>query len=605
LDKLYREDFRTFVAYSRQDVDGLSRMDDQLQMIELASKMSHMAGVTLSKVLGSVTIIEQAILKNLHKTKRISYNKPDSGEHHTIPGAYVVLPVRGKYKWLCSFDIASLYPSVIRSLNISPEAVIGQFELPKTESRIAELISQGMEPPEAWGTFTGVYEYHDIVEESDEMLTFQVEDTDDAIALPAKEWKRILRKNNWGLSANGTVFDLSKEGIVPECLTTWYNTRKEYQASKKKASKKTEVEYYDMLQMVYKIFLNSTYGAYLNKGFRFYDPRLGRSVTLTGRIITKHMIRQGSKLLTGDYGLNRNAVIYGDTDSLYMRLDWFMTKNNMPSEVKDLDEIVAFADDIGMRLNKSFPIFMDENTFVGKKRGGIISAGREVVGRTGMFKDVKKRYAIHVLDKEGERVNEMVIKGMETRRSDTPKYIQEFLEEMITAVGKYDKEYEYIKNKVEAFRSEFRKLPEWRRGTPCRVSNVMINTKKLDAYERAIEEGFVGVKKPRTHWSVPASRNTNILIDRFNEKALDYVRDGDKAEILYLLPNEYDFRTVAIKVDEVYVPEWFKALPFDNEKHERKLVYRKMQNVIGDIMDWEFEPINDYRDEVFIEEDFF
>jgi hypothetical protein len=222
-----------------------------------------------------------------------------------------------------------------------------------------------------------------------------------------------------------------------------------------------------------------------------------------------------------------------------------------------------------------------------------------------MFKDVKKRYAIHVLDKEGERVNEMVIKGMETRRSDTPKYIQEFLEEMITAVGKHDKEYEYIKNKVEAFRSEFRKLPEWRRGTPCRVSNVMINTKKLDAYERAIESGFVGVKKPRTHWSVPASRNTNILIDRFEEKALDYIRDGDKAEILYLLPNEYDFRTVAIKVDEVYVPEWFKELPFDNEKHERKLVYRKMQNVVGDIMDWEFEPINDYRDEVFIEEDFF
>jgi hypothetical protein len=133
----------------------------------------------------------------------------------------------------------------------------------------------------------------------------------------------------------------------------------------------------------------------------------------------------------------------------------------------------------------------------------------------------------------------------------------------------------------------------------------MINTKKLDAYERAIESGFVGVKKPRTHWSVPASRNTNILIDRFDEKALDYVRDGDKAEILYLLPNEYDFRTVAIKVDEVYVPEWFKELPFDNEKHERKLVYRKMQNVVGDIMDWEFEPINDYRDEVFIEEDFF
>ena len=62
-------------------------------------------------------------------------------------------------------------------------------------------------------------------------------------------------------------------------------------------------------------------------------------------------------------------------------------------------ELMMHFNDIGIRLNKSFPKFMDENTFVGKKRGEIISAGREVVGRTGMFKDVKKRYAIHVLDK--------------------------------------------------------------------------------------------------------------------------------------------------------------------------------------------------------------
>ena len=52
-----------------------------------------------------------------------------------------------------------------------------------------------------------------------------------------------------------------------------------------------------MAQLVMKIFLNSTYGALLNEYFRFYDPRLGRSVTLSGRIITKQMMKKSDELI--------------------------------------------------------------------------------------------------------------------------------------------------------------------------------------------------------------------------------------------------------------------------------------------------------------------
>jgi len=47
-------------------------------------------------------------------------------------------------------------------------------------------------------------------------------------------------------------------------------------------------EYWDKRQLVRKILLNSAYGALLNEHCRFYDKRIGQSVTLSGRQIVKH-----------------------------------------------------------------------------------------------------------------------------------------------------------------------------------------------------------------------------------------------------------------------------------------------------------------------------
>ena len=57
--------------------------------------------------------------------------------------------------------------------------------------------------------------------------------------------------------------------------------------------------YWKMMQQIRKILLNSLYGALLNKHCRFYDKRLGQSVTLTGRSITKHMASTINETLTG------------------------------------------------------------------------------------------------------------------------------------------------------------------------------------------------------------------------------------------------------------------------------------------------------------------
>lgn len=57
----------------------------------------------------------------------------------------------------------------------------------------------------------------------------------------------------------------------------------------------------------------NVYGALLNEGSRFYDPRLGQSVTLTGRCITRHMLSTINQILTGEYDHEGKSIIYGDS----------------------------------------------------------------------------------------------------------------------------------------------------------------------------------------------------------------------------------------------------------------------------------------------------
>ena len=71
------------------------------------------------------------------------------------------------------------------------------------------------------------------------------------------------------------------------------------------------VLYYDQLQYIFKIKLNSLYGALLNKHFRFYDERLGESTTGTGRAILKFQCSKVNEILTGTFDPLGDAILYG------------------------------------------------------------------------------------------------------------------------------------------------------------------------------------------------------------------------------------------------------------------------------------------------------
>lgn len=646
IDEFYRNEFRRFLAYNRQDVMGLSAIDDKRKLIHLGNQMIHMSGVTMDKAAGSVAKIEAAVLRELHRhRKEIAWDRKDHVMDRNVPGAFVVTPHARKYGWGGSYDVNSLYPTMIRLLNISPETMIGQLNLDRNDTLLNELVDDRLKIPhderipkdgrfayrrvksanaidlayrEAWHTFTGVVEYHDVVGGTNEVVNLELVDGK-TLVMKAHEMRDYIRDHNWCITANGTVFDLSKEGIIPYCLTKWFIERQEFRRKAgefekmslkemeagnhaKAAEYATEAVYYNMVQEAKKVFLNSTYGAYLNRFFRFYDPRCGRSTTLSGRVVVKHMCRKSCELLSGTYEFDDTVLLAGDTDSSYISFEHFLNENDIE---KTADNVTALADWVGEQINESFPEHLAEQFLVPPERVAMVQVKRETVFDRAIFKDKKKRYAMHIVDKEGKRIpkghsDELKIIGMETRRSDTPKYAQDFLTECLKQVLVEGWEEEELRVEVEKFREVFRKMDPWRRGSPVRLNNLMVTNVKLDAYFASFDSDGANAladlsvlelltKKPPAYWSCMASRNTNALMDTYGEQRWEKLRDGDKVEILYLRENDHRFDVVAIRVGEDYVPEWFRSLPFDDEAHEHKMVDKKLANVFG-ALGWEFAP---------------
>jgi DNA polymerase elongation subunit (family B) len=346
-------------------------------------------------------------------------------------------------------------------------------------------------------------------------------------------------------------------------------------------------EYWDKRQLVKKINLNSLYGAILNPGCRFADNRIGQSTTLTGRQIAKHMASQINEVITGEYNHVGKSIIYGDTDSAYFSAYSSLRKEIDKKEIIwDKDSIVQLYDTIASEVNSTFPNFMSNAFHCPKSRGDVIRAGREIVAIKGLF-ITKKRYAVLYYDKEGKRtdVNDKPGKikamGLDLKRSDTPEFMQDFLEEILTKVltGSQEKE---ILDRISQFRNEFKARPGWEKGSPKRANNITSYQEKEKTLGKANMPGHVR-----------AAINWNTLRQMNNDKYSMQIVDGMKVIVCKVKPNALGFTSVAYPVDELRLPKWFQELPFDHSKMEDAIINNKIENLIG-VLEWR---LNDTLDD--------
>ena len=607
LDQLYNKDFKKFIEYNRQDTLLLKKLDDKLQFLELANQLAHENTVLLPTVMGSVAMIEMAVMNEAHERGMVVPNKIRQNintiSEGQAAGAYVMNPKKGLHEWIGSIDINSLYPSTIRALNMAPETIVGQvrqtltnhymeekgLELAKKKPRYKEGDAP-VEGPILWEGLFSSLEYTAIQnQERGTMLTIDYEDGREEQMSAAEAWKMIYDSNNpYILSANGTIFRSDTEGVIPGLLSKWYSDRKIMQGKLREATTKEDIEYWDKRQLVRKILLNSAYGALLNEHCRFYDKRIGQSTTLTGRSITKHMSAFVNEIMTGKYDHTGDSMIYGDTDSCYFSA-WPMLKDDLPTDMSLEDKKQTFIDlyeSMSDQCNVSFPGFMEKAFHCPREKGMIIKGGREVCGDRGLF-ITKKRYAINIYDAENKRTDKdgaMKVKamGLDLKRADTPAYVQDFLMEVLemTLSGK---QRDDIIEKIKEFKITLGQQDSWTKGSPKSVN-------KLTYYTELEKKSKTGRANMPGH--VRAAMNWNTLKRIHDDNYSMEIMDGFKVVVCKLKSNALGYTSIAYPTDQLRLPEWFKELPFDDNLMESTLVDEKISNLLG-VLKWDLRANTD------------
>ena len=227
-----------------QDVRIIVEIDKKMKLIELVRGICHVGHVQYEDYCYSSKFLEGTIITYLHRKGVVVSNKPADGrqlmnervenDDEGFAGAYVKPPVPGLYDWVYSLDLQSLYPSIIMSLNISPETKVGFVTNWDVEKhRRGEI----------------------------ETYLVRDKDTDEVTRLSRDKFVKFMDDMHYYISSNGVLYDANKVGIIPEVLDKWFAERVEYKNLMKKyknEGNKELAEFYDRRQHIQKIFLNST-----------------------------------------------------------------------------------------------------------------------------------------------------------------------------------------------------------------------------------------------------------------------------------------------------------------------------------------------------------
>lgn len=506
LYSLYKNDFQKFVEYNIQDVNLVDKLEQKLCLIRLVEELAYYSGITYSHVESPVRTWEAIIYNHLTKHDLLMPVRKEAFRE-SYPGAYVKPTKAGLYNWIVSFDVNSLYPSIMRQCNLSPETILDE-------------------------------EYHDFEKDSD-----GIEDEYHLKSLVSMEhnldW---LKDRNLCLSASGNLFRRDKQGFIPHLVEKLYaervNAKKEMKKWKKieqdgtDPNAKNQVAKYSNEQMARKVLLNSFYGALGNIYFISYDLRLAKSITLTGQVIIKYSEKRLNEYINEILETNNeNYCRLIDTDSCYMDFSKIKEKFNF-----DLDKLDNFIQEkIEPFLEK---IYSDLANYMNHFEH-VVSMKREKIADRALFLNAKKRYALRTLDNEGLRYIEpkINITGLEVIKSSTPAGVKKPLKKILEIIldGDKSKLIDYIEEQRKVFMT-----------LPLDEIAMVRSMKDIEGYRGDNYLEKIEIKKVKTNKSavkvaVPihnrASNVYNEALKKFNlTKKYPEIKSGDKIKMLLLKP---------------------------------------------------------------------
>ena len=432
--EFYSGNWKKFVDYNIIDVELVDRLEDKMKLIELALTMAYDAKVNYQDVMYQVRMWDTIIYNYLKKRNIVIPPKDSSDKNDKYAGAYVKEPKPGKYDWVVSFDLNSLYPHLIMQYNISPETLLETKHPSVTVDKILG-----------------------------EELTFEMY-KDSAVC------------------ANGAQYRKDVKGFLPELMEKMYAERVVFkkkmleakQAYEKTPTKKLEKEIArcNNIQMAKKISLNSAYGAIGNQYFRYYKLANAEAITLSGQVsirwIENKMNDYLNKLLETE---DIDYVIASDTDSIYINFGPLVDKF-FNSKIDNKAKIVSLLDKVCQDKLEPFidKSYQELATYVNAYDQKMFMK-RENIADRGIW-TAKKRYILNVWDSEGVRYEEPKLKmmGIEAVKSSTPAPCRKMIKDALNIMMSGTEE-DVIKF-IDDSRVQFKKMPPEDIAFPRTVSNV-------------------------------------------------------------------------------------------------------------------------------------
>lgn len=558
INKLRERNHQRYISYNIVDVDCVQEIDKKRQFIELSLSMGYYAKMQIQSVFSPIKTWDAIIFNSLKAQKKVI---PMTQRHtkQSYPGAYVKEPIPNRYKYVMSFDLTSLYPSIIRQVNISPETLVGMFNL----HPIADYISKkAPRPSDEYSCSPNGWMF-------DKNIAGVIPVEITKVFFQRKEHKGYMLAAQRNMELIKDVLNHGKFGehtIVPE-----YDHRKDFNDEIKETLRTLAKDSLEELldradrmsiasntaQINRKLLINSLYGALGNIYFRYYDLRNASAITMFGQMAIQWIERKINEYLNKVIGTeNHSYVIAGDTDSVYVCIDKLVEKVG-EHKFKDTNHLVDFlskfaadkmepAIDAGFREmceymnNKEHLMFMDREAIAGPPLG---SKG------CGGFWTAKKRYALNVWDMEGTRYAEPKLKimGLETQKSSTPKAVQKALKECIRRMLQEGEES--VQDYFKEFEHEFKQLPY---KTIAAVSSAN-NIGKFD------DNGFPGSKCP---YHVRGALTYNRATQGLSGTAP--IQEGEKVMVLPLKePNPFGDKCIS----------WPSGTDLPRELEDRVLSY--------------------------------
>ena len=481
----YTGNWQKFIEYNIIDVELVDQLEDKMKLIELCLTMAYDAKVNYTDVFFQVRTWDSIIYNYLRRKNVVIPPKVRTDKDSQYAGAYVKEPIPGKYDWVVSFDLNSLYPHLIMQYNISPETLLEQRH---PSVNVEKILSED--------------------------ITFEM-------------------FKDYAVCANGAMYRKDIKGFLPELMEKMYNERvifkkkmleakKAYEKQKTKTLEK-EIARCNNIQMAKKISLNSAYGAIGNQYFRYFKLANAEAITLSGQVsirwIENRMNRKLNKILNTE---DIDYVIASDTDSIYLNLGPFIDAVYQGRE-KTTEGIVSF-------LNKVCEVEFEkyiENSY--QALANYVNAydqkmfmKRENIADRGIW-TAKKRYILNVWDSEGVRYADAKLKimGIEAVKSSTPAPCRTMIKEGLKVMmsGTEDEMIDYI----DSCRTKFKSLSPEEISFPRTASNVVKYKGTNNIYEKG------------TPMHVRGALLYNFYV---KEKKLDkkyaYIQNGEKIKFCYL-----------------------------------------------------------------------